>query len=1004
MDAKTKTYNFNILNEEVADEDFFEDQTHENIAETINTLINNSEKASTIGLEGDWGSGKSTVVEILRKKVDEKTLFFHFDAWAHEGDPLRRIFLESLINEIDECESDEVLQETKKKISLKTKTVEIKSSKLTSKLGAGLSVAAMLVPIGIALINFIEPESITFDITDELEPHWLAITSLSFICTPILYLIYWALCGDLNDEGKRDWSFFQSKSEDTYNQDIVEEGERTSVEFEEYFKNILGEYVGKGKKYERAIIVVDNLDRVSQEEFLKIWSTLQAFFQHRNSRQNHEYMEKTWFIVPFDRKGLELPLNRLSHKAPGLFAAETGEILVSNIDPLSNEKRVIAKSFIDKSFQIILDVPTPIMSGWDKYLTQYIEQSLSSWSSAEVAEASEMFKKYAAIECNQSPTPRLMRNYINQLGALRLRFSDDFRVKYLSAYAILKLDRDRSELQELLVNRQLPNNVIPFDNDEAYESLAGILYGVNRSKGKELLLAETIMEMVYKGKSQQVKELLNNYGSAFWIAWRAAWPSIKPDRDLADDAKYNRLKVFEEIFSSKDIQNDYLKSLEDSICKSTTKREYTKVNYPDMLFRLAKLVANPGRYYTWLKSFYITELQTSINNLAEGTTNGDLEKIEPLSHIRAFLIEKGIDLEKKHHQKLDFNGYRNWKEVLNEHEVDFDEILPSKELLISSARSLIRNRMLEKVFAEVALDLILKYSEFYQSDFDELLDVLSHWIYDPVIQNNNKESSLFGYKLLLAIYSHGSEEHKEKICKAVNDQRFIRVINQYYPQVDPGLLLLIQICLGDKLDTNNILRNEYKQKASLLKTHDSEEISEIISKYDFNDELWDLARYGYKFAADALTQKILNIEFNDYSKGMLYFDEIDCLSDNFPDNEIQNKLVDNFLQYNSLEDIEQQISSDPLSYDKVIYLLYDVEKEEIAAYCLKVVGGLSKDQWQDCFESNSYLLDVAFNSKWKASSNYVDAFEWFYKSIAQGDIETPHEWFFNHFSDLSSVI
>ncbi|MDD4556438.1 MAG: P-loop NTPase fold protein [Alphaproteobacteria bacterium] len=83
---------FRLLREEAASQDKFSNRTHNRVAEAIFHFMEGNEEAGvTIGLEGEWGSGKSTVLKILKNKLDSnKYCYFHFDAWAHEGDPLRR--------------------------------------------------------------------------------------------------------------------------------------------------------------------------------------------------------------------------------------------------------------------------------------------------------------------------------------------------------------------------------------------------------------------------------------------------------------------------------------------------------------------------------------------------------------------------------------------------------------------------------------------------------------------------------------------------------------------------------------------------------------------------------------------------------------------------------------------------------------------------------------------------------------------------------------------------
>ena len=60
-------------------EDLFEDKTHQKIADTLYEIIENGEpEGITIGLEGEWGSGKSTVVSILKNKLLMRLLISQF--------------------------------------------------------------------------------------------------------------------------------------------------------------------------------------------------------------------------------------------------------------------------------------------------------------------------------------------------------------------------------------------------------------------------------------------------------------------------------------------------------------------------------------------------------------------------------------------------------------------------------------------------------------------------------------------------------------------------------------------------------------------------------------------------------------------------------------------------------------------------------------------------------------------------------------------------------------
>jgi KAP family P-loop domain len=67
---------------------------HARVAKEIGDLVESDEPGGKmIGLEGAWGSGKSTVVNFLRKKFEkpEHLTAAFFDAWAHEGGLVRNL-------------------------------------------------------------------------------------------------------------------------------------------------------------------------------------------------------------------------------------------------------------------------------------------------------------------------------------------------------------------------------------------------------------------------------------------------------------------------------------------------------------------------------------------------------------------------------------------------------------------------------------------------------------------------------------------------------------------------------------------------------------------------------------------------------------------------------------------------------------------------------------------------------------------------------------------------
>ena len=132
---------------------------HERVARSIAEVVQTETGGRSIGLEGEWGSGKSTIVGLTAKELGQAKGHEHevavFDLWAHQGDPLRRTFLESLITRVQKLKWvnrekwDRRLAElTKRRREDTTRVVP----ELTSA-GRWFALTLLVIPVGAALIS-----------------------------------------------------------------------------------------------------------------------------------------------------------------------------------------------------------------------------------------------------------------------------------------------------------------------------------------------------------------------------------------------------------------------------------------------------------------------------------------------------------------------------------------------------------------------------------------------------------------------------------------------------------------------------------------------------------------------------------------------------------------------------------------------------------------------------------------------------------------------------------
>ena len=95
-----------ILVDEPVSEDEFSGGGHNRTALALaQAIIEFKDKDRAIGIDGSWGSGKSTVIDIANKELKSRVVngeainyhFCTFDIWKSQGAAFRRTFLEYFI-------------------------------------------------------------------------------------------------------------------------------------------------------------------------------------------------------------------------------------------------------------------------------------------------------------------------------------------------------------------------------------------------------------------------------------------------------------------------------------------------------------------------------------------------------------------------------------------------------------------------------------------------------------------------------------------------------------------------------------------------------------------------------------------------------------------------------------------------------------------------------------------------------------------------------------------
>jgi hypothetical protein len=466
-----------LLDDSPAAEDAF--GSHKRIAEAINAMVRSEPGGKAVALVGRWGSGKSTVVNFLkpetptgqadRSEKEGQFAVFVFDTWAHEGDPLRRIFLEQLITFLIDkrwVPQDKWISRLKELSKKQTKTTTI-STPILTKWGEAFAVLLYLAVFGLALVRH-----------SAFKTTWLYLGPFLYIL-PLVVLLFAMRWGGRKGSADRrgdDAGLLLNKVKETKESETFESPEPTSVEFERWFQELVTDSVSAER---RLLIVVDNLDRVDVGDAKKLWSSMRTFLD-LCGREIPLWATHLWVLIPFDSSGI----SRLWD---------------------ANEVGGVAETFLEKTFQIRFEVPSPLLSDWRGFLQGQLKAAFPDHPEDEGYTISRIFAILRRKE--EAPTPRDIKLFINQIGAAFRAAPEDIPLPHLALYTMLERTGWKP-LQPLPELEQLE----PYVGPDWLESVAAVYFNMPKKRVRHVLFGDRVDKALSEADRDQIKALVQYPG------------------------------------------------------------------------------------------------------------------------------------------------------------------------------------------------------------------------------------------------------------------------------------------------------------------------------------------------------------------------------------------------------------------------------------------------------------------------------------------------------------
>lgn len=460
--------------------DLFKAESHQNIANTIIKII--EDKQSTIqkriiGLEGDWGTGKSNIIKIIEENTKKKFLHFTFDAWTHQESITKNSIVEELYyflttsNVIDKdslviYDNSKKWSELKENLFKKTSfTHNTTKPKIKDYWTFGL-----LAVLSFAFLNFLYTQFFNTDLNSEyyfmggepLKKFWIVtLIPLVFILIAINkirkeYFSKNKSLFDLDLIGEMIYLFSGEKLESTSTQNIIE-NEPENIEFKKFLYAVDKELNDKV-----LIFTIDNIDRLTKEKVKNIWSIINVFFAESNSPV---FLKNIWLIIPYDQT----------------------KVLKS----FDNEE--IGMGLLEKTFALTFKVPPPLISNWELFFDFCFNKAFDKVQIDEKAIEIEILKKIFH-HYEKNITPRKIINFINQISTYYLQNSS-IKLRYFSIVILCSEKLFEGNINENIIDRNAYLNKLDnlFIEDDTLElNLSKIIYGLSNDKDAEeaLLLNE----------------------------------------------------------------------------------------------------------------------------------------------------------------------------------------------------------------------------------------------------------------------------------------------------------------------------------------------------------------------------------------------------------------------------------------------------------------------------------------------------------------------------------
>ncbi|MFH7524076.1 P-loop NTPase fold protein [Aeromonas sp. A5] len=403
----SKNINFSI--EEPASVDLFSGNGHISSARAIKRTIELHSDLNIIGLEGELGAGKSSIIKMLEMELDERYKFISFDISTYYHTSFKSEFIKFFSTSLKECFNNEIdnnaIDSATNKALGKTFSYEKNTQSNISWL-----VFAFAISIIFSVRYFNNSVDILIDTIEMLRGNLNYSFSLKATITCLLGLSPFiiAIGNTLNNaykrrKGKLTFSLgdlLKRNSLDRITETLLVNKEVGGFELKKAFSEMLKTIPNN----RILILVLDNIDRIEVDKLGEIWSDIDIFSNVQTGNLK--------IILPFSERHVSKALNK--------------------DDPAEG------KEYISKKLPVVFKAPPVVTANWRELFDHISKGTIADYDGIDAC------KNLISLwmQPGNMITPRFIKRHINDIASILSCNSQIKDVAICSAYILTCKNND----------------------------------------------------------------------------------------------------------------------------------------------------------------------------------------------------------------------------------------------------------------------------------------------------------------------------------------------------------------------------------------------------------------------------------------------------------------------------------------------------------------------------------------------------------------------------------